>query len=123
MLRGGVVVNLLFTGIPHVADSPWEPSAETLQDIDTHFWDWSFWLAGKRLKGEDALLASELRKMFAFLLSPIGCPVPPATLEEACTSYTTARAELANRFGVTIDETLERETRTTLGRYGVFMPL
>ena len=122
MLPGGMVVNLLFTDQPHVADPPWSPSAETLQDIDTHFWDWSFWLVSKRLKGEDALVESELRKMFGFLLGPMGCGSPPATVEEAWGVYSALCAELARRFGVVIDETLERETRVTLERHGVFVP-
>ena len=122
MLRGGAVVNLLFTGVPHVAGPSWEPSAETLQDIDTHFWDWSFWLAGKRLKGEHSLVASELPKMFAFLLSPMGCHAPPATLEEAWAAYTVTRADLARRFEIAVDERQEQEVRAALARNGVVIP-
>ncbi len=123
MLRGGMVVNLLFIEEPHVIDPPWSPSAETLQDIDTHFWDWSFWLVSKRLKGEHGLVKSELHKMFGFLLGPMGCDASPATVEEAWSAYLAVRGQMVGRFGVNIDDTLERETRTTLGRHGVFVPL
>ena len=52
MLSGPVKVDLIFPGEPYTSMSPWTVSADTLDGIDRHLWDWVLWLASKREKGE-----------------------------------------------------------------------
>ena len=50
MLAGPVKVDLIFPDEPYESLPPWSVSAETLDGIDQHFWDWILWLASKREK-------------------------------------------------------------------------
>jgi hypothetical protein len=52
ILRGPTKVDLIFPDKPHVDEPPWEPSAENLDAIETHFWDWMLWLRGKQAGGK-----------------------------------------------------------------------
>jgi hypothetical protein len=94
-------------------------SAETLPQIDGHFWDWSLWLGGKSLRGERELVANELRKMHDFLLGPIGVDNAPSTLGEALDVYVAARASAMNALGVSVDPELGRQVSDALRYSGV----
>jgi hypothetical protein len=109
ILRGPVKIDLLFLDQPHQPEPPWRADAETLPNIDRHFWDWALWLAAKRQAGKDELVRSELEKMAEHLLAPMGVPDLPASLETAVDSYRAARDHLEARFNVTISRRLERE--------------
>ena len=56
MLSGPVKVDLIFPDEPYASLPPWTVSAETLDGIDRHAWDWLLWLASKREKGADDLV-------------------------------------------------------------------
>jgi hypothetical protein len=94
-------------------------SAETLVQIDGHFWDWSLWLGGKTLRDERELVASELVKMHAFLLEPIGVAEAPADLGEAVAFYLRARASAVDALGVSVDPELGRQVSDALRRHRV----
>ena len=92
MLSGGTIVNLLFVKERHQFELPWATNACSLRAIDEHFWDWSFWLASKWIKGQKELVSRELEWMYWFLLGPLGVEQVPRTLDEAWSSYLAARS-------------------------------
>ena len=96
---------------------PWVLSAETLVQIDGHFWDWSLWLGGKTLRGERELVANELMNMHGFLLEPIGVAAAPTDLGEALAVYLRARASAMDALGVFIDPELGRQVSDALQRH------
>jgi len=98
---------------------PWALSAETLVQIDGHFWDWSLWLGGKYLGNERERVTDELKKMHDFLLAPIGVAAAPATIGEALAAYLVARTSAMNEFGVIVDPELGQQVSAALRRHGV----
>jgi hypothetical protein len=98
---------------------PWVLSAETLVQIDGHFWDWALWLGGKTLRGERALVANELMKMHDFLLEPMGVAAAPRDLGEALAVYLRARASAMDALGVVVDPELGRQVSDALQRHRV----
>jgi len=109
MLAGPVKVDLIFPGEPYASLPPWIVSAETLDGIDQHVWDWVLWLASKREKGEDDLVRRELAKMFDHLLGPMGVDGSPETLEDAAEAYRGARDRRERELGVRVTRVRERE--------------
>ena len=117
ILRGAVKIDLLFDR-PHELEPPWKVSAETLQAIDSHFWDWILWIASKQCAGKHELIEEEFAKMSSHLLRPMGVERIPDTIETAITLYTSARRELENRLGVVVPKGLEQEIRGALRESG-----
>jgi hypothetical protein len=109
MLRGPTKIDLIFPSAPRQWAGPWEPSAETLVDIDRHFWDWILWLEQKRRGGKTAQLEKSLGDMFELLLEPLGVADAPASVAEAAAAYFDARNAVEHRFGVRVGRELERE--------------
>ena len=109
MLSGPVKVDLIFPNEPYTSLPPWRVSAETLDGIDRHVWDWLLWLASKREKGEADLVRRELVKMFDHLLGPLGVADPPETPEEAAEAYRRARDRREAEFDVRVTRVRERE--------------
>ena len=113
-LAGPIKVDLIFPSEPYTSLPPWTVSAETLDGIDRHVWDWLLWLASKREKGRDDLVRGELAKMFDHLLAPMGVDDPPATLAEAAEAYRSARDRREREFGVRVTRVREREVLPVL---------
>ena len=109
MLRGPVKVDLIFPGEPYMSLPPWTVSAETLDGIDQHVWDWLLWLASKVEKGEDGLVHRELGKMFDHLLGPMGADEAPASIPDAAEAYRVLRDRREREFGVRVTRVRERE--------------
>jgi hypothetical protein len=104
----GAVKADLFPGLPP-RPAPAPPpavSGATLPTIDAHFWDWTLWLGAKRLRGRDALVGTELARMWHYLLQPLGSPHPPAGQQEAVTSYLQLRREQEQRLGAAVPRDL-----------------
>ena len=116
MLIGPVKVDLIFSGEPYESLPPWRVSAETLEGIDRHFWDWILWLASKREKGQDERVRRELAKMSEYLLRPLGVDRVPGSIEDALESYRFARDERELELGVEVSRRLEREVLPALRR-------
>jgi hypothetical protein len=110
MLEGPVKVDFLFPEESRAWSRPWAPSAETLEAIDRHFWDWILWLEQKR-RGGRLDLHERLADMHRLMLGPMGAPRPPASVPEAVAAYTDARDELERRFATSIPRRLEAEVR------------
>ena len=109
MLEGPVKVDLIFPEEPYESLPPWTVSADTLDGIDQHFWDWILWLASKREKGQDELVQSELAKMRDHLLGPLGVDRVPSSIETAVERYRSARDERERELGVEVSRRRERE--------------
>jgi hypothetical protein len=116
VMDGPTKVDIFPVGATRQVQPPWVPSADTLASIDAHFWDWTLWLGGKALHGEQRLVADELAKMHQFLLEPLGAASVPTSLGEAVASYRRARMRAANAFGVIIHEELGRQVSEALQR-------
>ena len=117
MLSGPVKVDLLFDR-QHEPERPWQVSAETLQAVDRHFWDWALWIAGKHSTGRYELVQREFMKMSSHLLRPMGIERTPDTIEAAITLYMAARRELQDRLRVAVSEELGDEIRRALRKSG-----
>jgi hypothetical protein len=111
ILRGPVKVDLLFLGEPWESPGTWNPTAETLEALDRHFWDWILWLEQKRRGHRDEVLAKGLGQMHELLLEPMGVARGPVSVPDAVDAYVDARSELERRFGVSVPRELEREVR------------
>ena len=119
VMDGPTKVDVFPTGGRRRIQPPWVLSAETLVEIDGHFWDWSLWLGGKTLRGQRELVADELIKMHNFLLKPIGVATAPADLGEAVGVYLDARASAMDALGVFVDPELGRQVSHALRRHQV----
>jgi hypothetical protein len=109
MLAGPVKVDLIFPDEPYESLPAWIVTAETLDGIDQHFWDWILWLASKREKGKDELVRRELEKMSLHLLRPLGAEAVPDSVDAALEGYRKARDEREREFGVQISRRRQRE--------------
>jgi len=116
MLAGPVKVDLIFPGEPYRSMPPWTVSAQTLDGIDQHVWDWLLWLASKREKGEDALVRRELAKMFDHLLRPMGAHRAPGSLLGAAETYGALRDRLERELGTRVTRVREREVLPLLSK-------
>jgi hypothetical protein len=119
VMDGPTKVDVFPTGGRRPIQPPWVVSAETLVQIDGHFWDWSLWLGGKTLRGERELVANELLKMHGFLLEPIGVADAPTDHGEALAVYLRARASAMDALGVSVDPELGRQVSDALRRHRV----
>jgi hypothetical protein len=111
MLAGPTKIDLLFLDEPHRLEPPWVVSAETLEAIDRHFWDWFLWLASKEAAGKSKLVSAELEKLWRHLLRPLGVGQPPSTLDKALSSYLRARQAAEAELGIEVPRRLEQEVR------------
>jgi hypothetical protein len=114
LLAGPVKVDLIFPDEPFESLPPWTVSAETLDGIDQHFWDWILWLASKREKREDELVRRELVKLRDHLLGPLGVDRVPGSIGAAVEGYRAARDEREREFGVEVFRRREREVLPVL---------
>jgi hypothetical protein len=109
LLRGPTKVEYLFLEQSQTAMPPLSPSKETLGAINTHFWDWIWWLATKASVGRDDLLAEHLPQLYGRLLRPLGVEVPPDGIEAAIDAYVARRNALEREYGVSLPRSLEDE--------------
>jgi predicted nucleotidyltransferase len=108
-LPGPIKVDLIFAGVPHKRQEPWEIASDTLAAVDAHFWDWMLWLTSKLASERGELIGTELTKMWDHILRPLGVGQPPRTLEEATTQYLAARDQWERRLRLSVPRDLERE--------------
>jgi len=114
MLAGPVKVDLIFPDEAYESLPPWTVSAETLDGIDQHFWDWILWLASKREKRQDELVRRELIKLRDHLLGPLGVDRVPSSIEAAVEGYRSARDEREREFGIEVSRRREHEVLPVL---------
>ena len=114
MLAGPVKIDLIFPGVPHRPDPPWEVAPDTLDGIDQHFWDWILWMAAKEQGGKDDPVRQELRKMSEHLLKPMGVDRVPGSIYAATVEYLAARERLESSLGVHVPRRVELEVLPVL---------
>jgi predicted nucleotidyltransferase len=107
ILKGPIKVDLMFNRLQQ-QKPPWIVNGDTLAQVNSHFWDWILWIAGKEVSGKkDA--SKELEKMYDFLLAPLGCAKKPNSVEEAVRDYLAAFKRQRNLLHIEIDPALEVE--------------
>jgi hypothetical protein len=120
VLRSGPTkVEYLFLDHLQEAMPPREPGPATLDAINTHFWDWIWWIATKASIGRKDLVAEHLAQLFGRLLRPIGVTEPPADIGAAIDAFINRRDELERDYGITVSRALEEEVRAGIRRLGL----
>jgi hypothetical protein len=116
LLPGPTKVEYLF--LEHSQDPmpPLEPSKDTLAAINTHFWDWIWWLTTKASVGRSDLVAEHLPQLYAHLLQPVGVTTAPTTIRAAIDAFVPRRNALEAQLGVQVDRALEHEVREGVNR-------
>jgi predicted nucleotidyltransferase len=114
MLAGPVKIDLIFPGVPHRPEPPWEVAPDTLDGIDQHFWDWVLWMAAKEQSGKGDLVRQELTKMSEHLLEPMDVDRVPGSIHTATVEYLSARERLESALGVHVSRRLELEVLPVL---------
>ena len=107
ILSGPVKVDLIFFEEAHVPEEAWKAGPGTLAGIDSHFWDWMLWLRSKEASGKSDLVATELGKLFAHLLAPLGAGRAPSSVLDAVEVYRAVRDRAERRFGAVVSRRVE----------------
>jgi hypothetical protein len=116
LLRGPTKIEYLFLDRSQDPLAPLEPSRDTLPAINTHFWDWIWWLSTKASIGRSDIVAEHLAQLYTQLLRPMGISAVPATIESAIEAFVARRNALEQEFGVSVDRALESEVRQGIAR-------
>ena len=116
MLRGPTKVEYLFLEQSQDAAPPVIPGPSTLLAIDTHFWDWIWWIATKASVGRGDLVAEHLPQLYNHLLRPIGVAAEPTTIDAAIRAYVSHRDRLENSYGLVVSRALQNEVRRGIDR-------
>jgi hypothetical protein len=114
LLPGPTKIDLLFVDQPREWSPAWDPSPQTLEAIDRHFWDWILWLEQKRRGGRPEIVARSLRDMYELLLRPMGATAEPRSIPGAIDAYLDARGALERTFGISLPRDLEHEVRPVI---------
>jgi hypothetical protein len=116
LLRGPTKVEYLFLEHSQEPMPPVEPGRDTLVAINTHFWDWIWWLATKASVGRDDLVAHHLPQLDAHLLRPMGVTTMPKSIDAAIDLFVARRDALEGEYGVSVPRALEDEVRRGIRR-------
>jgi hypothetical protein len=118
LLRGPTKIEYLFLAEVQDARPPLQPGAETLAAINTHFWDWIWWLTAKAAAGRDDVVADHLPQLHEYLLQPMGIATEPAGIDEAIAAFVARRDALERQYGVRLPRALEDEVLSGKRRVG-----
>ena len=116
LLRGPTKIEYLFLDRSQDPLPPLKPSRDTLPAINTHFWDWTWWLTTKASIGRTDLVAEHLPRLYSQLLEPMGISAVPATIESAIEAFVARRNALEQELGLSVDRALESEVRQGIAR-------
>jgi hypothetical protein len=111
LLRGPTKIEYLFLEQSQDPMPPPEPSRDTLPAINTHFWDWIWWLTTKASIGRSDLVAEHMPQLHTQLIRPMGISAVPASIDSAIEVFVARRNALEEEFGVSVDRALENEVR------------
>jgi predicted nucleotidyltransferase len=118
LTRGPTKIEYLFLNEVQDAMPPVRPSPETLGAINTHFWDWIWWLITKASAGRDDLVAEHMPLLFVHLLRPMGIAVPPDSIDAAIAAFVGRRDALEREYGMSLPRALETEVLDGKRRVG-----
>jgi hypothetical protein len=116
LLRGPTKIEYLFLDHAQEAMPPLIPSATTLVAIDTHFWDWIWWIATKASIGRDDLVSEHLPQLHGHLLGPMGVEAVPTSVDAAIDAFLARRAALEREYDTSVPRALEDEVRRSIRR-------
>jgi hypothetical protein len=116
LARGPTKIEYLFLGQVQDAKPPVRPAPESLGAINTHFWDWIWWLVTKDAAGRDDLVAEHMPQLYAHLLRPMGITAPPDSIDAAIAAFVGRRDELEHEYGISLPRALETEVLAGKGR-------
>ena len=119
LLHGPTKVEYLFLDQAQQSMPALKPGPATLDAINTHFWDWIWWIATKASIGRHDLVTEHLPQLDDRLLRPIGVTEAPADIEAAIDAFVSRRDELERDYGTTVPRALEDEVRAGIRRLGV----
>jgi hypothetical protein len=97
---------------------PVRPSPETLGAINTHFWDWIWWLTTKASASQHDLVAEHIAQLYGHLLRPMGIAVPPDSIDAAIAAFVGRRDALEREHGISLTRALENEVLDGKRRIG-----
>jgi hypothetical protein len=109
MLRGPTKLEYLFLDETQEAAPAPVPGPGTLGAINTHFWDWIWWLITKEAAGRGDLVAEHMPQLHAHLLGPLGIAAVPAGIDAAIAAFVARRDALEREYGVSVPRALEDE--------------
>jgi hypothetical protein len=109
MLRGPTKLEYLFLEESQQAMPAPEPGRDTLGAIDTHFWDWIWWLISKDAAGRGDLVAEHMPQLHAHLLRPLGIADEPDGIDAAIAAFVARRDALEREYGISVPRALEDE--------------
>jgi hypothetical protein len=116
MLRGPTKVEYLFLDQSQDATPPVSPSKANLVAIDTHFWDWIWWIATKAAAGRDDLVSEHLPQLHRHLLQPMGVDTVPGDVDAAIRAFVARRGALERQYNISVPRALENEIRRGIDR-------
>jgi hypothetical protein len=116
LLRGPTKIEYLFLSQSQEPVGAREPGPETLASINTHFWDWIWWITTKASIGRSDLVSEHLAQLHAQLLRPMGVQDVPVSIDAAVEVFVTRRDALEQQFGDSVDRALEDEVRRGIDR-------
>jgi hypothetical protein len=116
LLRGPTKIEYLFLSRSQEPLPAPMPGPDTLAAINTHFWDWIWWLSTKASIGRTDLVSAHMPQLYDRLLRPLGVPDSPDSIPAAVEAFVTRRNELEREFSVTVDRALENEVRQGITR-------
>jgi hypothetical protein len=109
MLGGPTKLEYLFLDEEQEPKPPRQPNPESLNAINTHLWDWTWWLVAKDSAGHHDLVAEHMRQLHAHVLRPLGIAAQPAGIDAAIAAFVARRDELEREYGVSVPRALENE--------------
>jgi hypothetical protein len=109
MLRGPTKLEYLFLDESQDAMPALAPGPDTLAAINTHFWDWIWWLITKDAAGRSDLVAEHMPQLHAHLLRPLAIDAVPEGIDDAIAAFVARRDALERAYGVSVPRALEDE--------------
>ena len=119
LLPGPTKVEYLFLDHSQEPAPAPELGPDTLDPINTHFWDWIWWISTKASIGRDDLVAEHLPRLFEHLLRPMGLTDAPRDIDAAITAFVSRRDQLERAYSVQVPRALENEVRGGIRHLGL----
>jgi predicted nucleotidyltransferase len=119
LLPGPTKVEYLFLDYSQEPRPALTPGCSTLDAINTHLWDWIWWIATKASIGRTDLVGEHLPQLFDYLLRPIGVSESPADVQSAIDEFVGHRDVLERQCGRAVSRALEEEVRAGIRRLGL----
>ena len=116
LLSGPTKVEYLFLEQSQDAKPPVNPSKTTLAQINTHFWDWIWWIATKAAAGRDDPVSEHMPQLYRHLLQPVGVATVPGDVDAAIRVFVARRDALEREYGISIPRALENEIQRGINR-------